>query len=209
MNAIEWLAVRGIDEYYDAVWANRALSKSGGAADSGRLVGAGILLLVHRRLRAQISVFSTHIPAEDLEWVKGHVNVWRLDPPASPNFSTLSNPLIVTAVYVPPEGTDWNKVAGDAIFSALEEYERAVLKCADLNVLTILSLGTSTRDVRFSLLSFVCVMVCHVSNLCANFVSLTGTRVVPVRNSAFKANDSCCIGYRANPSKTLTQVAGC
>lgn len=127
-NAIDWLSMCGIDSFYQAVWTNRTLSKSGDAADASRLVGGGVMLLVHRRLQAQISVFKVQLPDDDLELIRGHLGVWRLDPASSsPSNESLACPLVVTAAYIPPRGTDWNELASDAIFSALEEYERMLL----------------------------------------------------------------------------------
>ena len=134
-NARDWLALCGIDEQYQAVWTNRSLSKSGDAADATRLVGGGVMLMVHRRLCAQISEVKVQLPADDMELVRGHLGVWRLDPSASTrsvddakiNLRSLRCPLVVTAAYIPPNGSDWNQLASDAIFSAIEEYERVLL----------------------------------------------------------------------------------
>ena len=130
VDANEWLSVAGINSYYDSVWSCRSVSKSGGAADVSRLVGGGVMLLVHRRLRVNISTVFVELPLEDYDLIKGHLAAWRLDPADSSQsgkHGALQTSLIVTAAYVPPEGTDWNKFSNEAIFSALDELERTVL----------------------------------------------------------------------------------
>ena len=92
------------------------------------------MLLVHRRLRAQISVVKLQLPQDDQDLVRGHLSVWRLNPSLGPNSeaasgrsSVLLNPLVVTVAYFSPEGTDWNAMTGEAVFSALAESERVLL----------------------------------------------------------------------------------
>lgn len=124
---LDWLMFTEIHSKYQAVWTNRSVSKFGGAADSSSLVGAGVLLLVHRRLRAQIKSFPLNVPFEDKAKLDGHLRVWRLDPsPKCAYFAdALQNSLLVTAAYIPPPGI-WHDISGDAIFNAIEQSEKSI-----------------------------------------------------------------------------------
>jgi hypothetical protein len=123
-----WLDQTDILRQYSPFWTNRSISKHGGAADDTRLVGAGVLLLVHRRLRANVSCVKIDMPNDDACKLDGHFRVWRLDPsPKCSDFSrALLNPLILTAVYVPPTG-EWASLVRSTIMDALQISEQLVL----------------------------------------------------------------------------------
>ena len=123
----EILSESDLLKFYGAVWTNRSLSRDGGAALSGKNVGGGVLMLYHNRLRASVTEVSFSVPDADRPLLDGHLRVWQLNPCASPSsFGSLRFPLIVTAVYLPPTG-NWASLVRDAVLSAIEESESAVL----------------------------------------------------------------------------------
>lgn len=122
-----WLDQSGISHRYQSFQTNRSTAKNGGAADDSRLVGAGVLLLVNRRLRAEIRAFEWSAPLDDRAKLDGHLRIWRLNPSPRSHLHprALSNALIITAAYIPPPG-QWLDLVGDAIFEAIESSEQVI-----------------------------------------------------------------------------------
>jgi len=134
VKATDWLVDQDGSpvDAYQAFWSCRAISKIGDAADSSRLVGGGVMLLVHRRLQAEIRLVSLEVPDDDRDKIKGHLCVWRLDPKVDIDSSAgrrrLQNPLIISAAYIPPESSSWYDLVAESVFDALEESEHTLLE---------------------------------------------------------------------------------
>ena len=123
-------------ENYSPYWSQRSTTKDGtGPATSGRKVGGGIALLVHKRLHLRAREFKyTMLPNEEL-LLGGHLGVWQLDPePVRPSTSarrTAHGPpqgsLVITLAYVPPAGTQgWSAAVRDMVLNAVVRAHDAI-----------------------------------------------------------------------------------
>ena len=122
---------------YNIRWTMRSVDKDGvHAPDARRMVGAGVALLVHKRLRVSIRDLSVPgVEQADEKWLDGHLRVWRLDPLPPPTnglhiyrkHETLQRPVIITGTYAPPRGCPWGIRVRACLFRAMISVDEFIM----------------------------------------------------------------------------------
>ena len=120
-------------QYSKILYSLRAHKIDGVSAASG-VTGGGIVMLVHRRLCADVSEFKldTFVEPDEKKWLDGHARVWRLDPRRKvrpggrlpPRF--LPCPVMMFCAYIPPRGVDWGDTPREVVIRSLKAAAKAV-----------------------------------------------------------------------------------
>jgi hypothetical protein len=112
---------------YSVVYTQRSVSLTGGPPNVRGLVGGGVALLVAKCLYASVSEIPIEVSDDDRPYLDGHMRVWRLSPRSSPvpKRGAIRVPIVVTCMYVPPEGPGWGRFR-PILFEALQKSDASL-----------------------------------------------------------------------------------
>ena len=132
---------------YDIEVTMRSTSIDDGPAMNRGKVGAGLCLLVHKRLQMSIRPLSLLFDGDNQHLLDGHLRRYRLDPKVlrpgtkyQHRPGAVRRPIILTCAYAPPASTPWGKKVRSAIFqtmAAMDEDDLQTRKHEDVFCLTM------------------------------------------------------------------------